>query len=144
MGPDAVPDHAPSVHRQRVAGGGSYDLAAILTMIRESPDTRLAYWRGYQSPTRYWHGPNGFRYWRTPAFNPAEFVINRTDDIDDTRPVDEGARPFEDWVGCPWEPQPAEIYERVKVEGQYGWWPTAAAIAAGYKPCRACQRRPTA
>jgi hypothetical protein len=113
---------------------------AILEMIRHSPDTVSAYWRGYQWPTRYWHGPNGFRYWTTPGFEPGSVVLNRTDDIDDTRPVDRGGQPAPDWGGCPWEPQGSHVYERV--ESLDGWWPTAAAVAAGYPPCRACQRRP--
>lgn len=118
------------------------DFAAILAMIRESPDTRLAYWRGYQWPTRYWHGPDGFRYWTNSASNPADTILNRTDDVDDTRPVDEGGQPIRDWGGCPWEPQSSHVYERVRIEGRWGWWPSIAALAAGYQPCRACQRRP--
>jgi len=113
---------------------------AILAMINDSPDTVLAYWRGYQWPTRYWHGPNGFRYWTTPGFVPASTVLNRTDDVDDTRPVSSGGEPIRDWVGCPWEPQGSHVYEHV--ESLDGWWPTAAALAAGYPPCRSCQRRP--
>lgn len=113
---------------------------AILAVIRDSPDTVLAYWRGYQWPTRYWHGPNGFRYWTTPGYEPGSIVLNRTDDIDDTRPVALGGEPIRDWVGCPWEPQGFHVYERV--ESLDGWWPTAAALVAGYRPCRSCQRRP--
>lgn len=60
---------------------------AILAMIRHSPDTVLAYWRGYQSLNRYWRGPNGFRYWTTPGSAPGSTVLNRTDDLDDTRPA---------------------------------------------------------
>jgi hypothetical protein len=114
---------------------------AILAMIRHSPDTVLAYWRGYQPPTRYWHGPNGFRYWTSPGYEAGSIVLNRTDDVDDTRPVALGGEPISDWVGCPWEPQGEgpRIYEWV--ESLEGWWPTAAALANGYQPCRACQRR---
>jgi hypothetical protein len=117
---------------------------AILEMIDHSPDTVLAYWRGYQRPTRYWHGPNGFRYWTTPGYEAGSIVLNRTDDVDDTRPVDRGGEPIEDWIGCPWEPQGPgpRTYERVK--GLDGWWPTAGAIRQGYQPCRACRRRPAA
>jgi hypothetical protein len=141
-----VPMLCPTMpHQYVVSGWGAVeptDLAAILAMIRDSPDTRLAYWRGYQTPNRYWHGPDGFRYWTSPAFSKAEFCLNRTDDVDDTRAVDDGEQPIKNWGGCPWEPQGSQIYERVKVNGRYGWWPTAAALTAGYKPCRACQRRP--
>ena len=120
MAADAVPDNAALSCRQHVA----LTFDAILAMIDHSPDTVLAYWRGYQWPTRYWHGPNGFRYWTTPGFAPTS-----------------GGEPIRDWVGCPWEPQGdgPRIYERV--ESLEGWWPTAAALAAGYRPCRSCQRR---
>jgi hypothetical protein len=69
-------------------------------------------------------------------------VLNRTEDVDDTRPVSSGGKPIKDWAGCPWEPQAnsPRIYELV--ERLDGWWPTAAALAAGYRPCRSCQRRP--
>lgn len=113
---------------------------AILEMIDRSPDTVLAYWRGYQWPTRYWHGPSDFRYWTTPGYEAGSIVLNRTDDMDDTRPVALGGEPIQDWVGCPWEPQDSHVYERVESLGE--WWPSAAALAAGYPPCRACQRRP--
>jgi hypothetical protein len=115
---------------------------AILAMIRDSPDTVLAYWRGYQWPNRYWHGPNGYRYWTTPGYASGSIVLNRTNAVDDSRPVRDGGQPIRDWVGCPWEPQTNDprVYERV--EGLDGWWPSAAALAAGYQPCRSCQRRP--
>lgn len=82
---------------------------AILEMTRHSPDAVPAYWRGYQRPTRYWHGPSGFRYWTSPGYTSGSIVLNRTDDIDDTRPVDPGGEPIRDWVGCPWEPQGSHI-----------------------------------
>lgn len=131
--------HAYVVSTWRSLDRSAFD--AILEMIRHSPDTVLAYWRSYQRPTRYWHGPNGFRYWTTPGYEAGSIVLNRTDDIDDTRPVDRGGEPIRDWVGCPWEPQgpSPRIYERV--ESLDGWWPTGAAISAGYESCRACRRR---
>lgn len=139
-----VPMLCPTMPHQYIVSGWrdveATDLAAILAMIRHSPDTRLAYWRGYQTPNRYWHAPDGFRYWTSPAYNRAEFVLNRTNEMDDTRPVDQGGQPIKNWRGCPWEPQGSRIYERI--EGRDGWWPSAAAIAAGCQPCRSCQRRP--
>jgi hypothetical protein len=95
--------HAYTVSTWRSLDRTSFD--AVLAMIDHSPDTVLAYWRGYQRPTRYWHGPNGFRYWFTPGYEPGSIVLNRTDDVDDTRPVALGGEPIRDWVGCPWEPQ---------------------------------------
>ena len=119
-------------------------LDAILAMIRGSRQTVLAYWRGYQTPNRYWHGPDGFRYWTSAGIFPerGDTILNRTDAPDDTRPVADGAQPIPDWGGCPWEPQGSHVYEWVQVEGRYAWWPSAVALAAGYKPCRACLRRP--
>jgi hypothetical protein len=115
---------------------------AIMEMIDHSPETVLAYWRGYQRPTRYWHGPYGYRYWTNRGYESGSIVLNRTDDVDDTRPVDGGGEPIRDWEGCPWEPQGdgPRIYE--PVDGLDGWWPSASALAAGYQPCKACQRRP--
>ncbi len=84
-------------HQYVVSTWSSVDrqgFGAILQMIDHSPDTVLAYWRGYQWPTRYWHGPNGFRYWTTPGFRAGSVVINRTDDTDDTRPVALGGKPI--------------------------------------------------
>ena len=132
--------HEYTVSTWRSLDRSAFD--AILEMLRHSPDTVLAYWRGYQRPTRYWHGPNGFRYWTNPGYGPGSVVINRTDDVSDTRPVALGGEPIRDWIGCPWEPQGPgpRIYERV--EGLEGWWPSAKAIGTGYKPCRACRQRP--
>ena len=44
---------------------------ALDAMIRDSPDSYLAYFRGYRRPNRYWDGPDGLRYWRT------RFELNR-------------------------------------------------------------------
>jgi hypothetical protein len=131
--------HAYVVSTWRSLDRSAFD--AILEMIRHSPDTVGAYWRGYQRPTRYWHGPNGFRYWTTPGYEAGFILLNRTNDVDDTRPVKLGGEPITGWVGCPWEPQGdgPRIYERV--EGLDGWWPTAAALADGYQLCRSCKRR---
>ncbi len=117
-------------------------LDAILAMIRGSRQTVLAYWRGYQTPNRYWHGPDGFRYWASAGIFPerGDTILNRTNDADDTRPVANGGQPIPDWEGAPWAPNGSGLYEWVP--GLRGWWPTAAAIASGYEPCRACQRRP--
>ena len=34
---------------------------ALDAMIRDSPDSYLAYFRGYQRPNRYWDGHDGLR-----------------------------------------------------------------------------------
>ena len=95
-------------------------------------------------PNRYWHGPGGFRYWTSAGIFPdrGDTILNPTDAPDDTRPLADGGQPIRDWGGCPWEPKGSHVYEWVQVERRYAWWPSAAALAAGYKPCRACLRRP--
>ncbi len=117
-------------------------LTAILTMIRDSSKVVPAYWRGYPTPTRYWHGPGGFRYWISAGIFPSEgdTVLNRTDAPDDTRPVATGGKPDTDWVGAPWALPGQDVYEWVPALKD--WWPSANAIRAGYRPCLACRRRP--
>lgn len=131
----------PLMPHEYVVGGRADPeaIAAILTMIEQSPNAVRAYWRGYRSPTTYWHGPNGFRYWRSLGIRPElrQIILNRTDAPDDTRPVDEGAKPIP-WEGAPWARSGSGIYERVP--GLRDWWPTAEAIRGGFKPCRACKR----
>jgi hypothetical protein len=60
-----------------------------------------------------------------------------TDSVESLRLVSEGAKPVEDWDGPPWAPNGIGIYEQ---DAKGHWWPTDAALAAGFQPCRACQR----
>ncbi len=100
-----------------------------------NPDTYRAYFRGYRSPNRYWDAPDGQRYWLT------RMMINRCrpDSVEPLRLVSEGAGPAPDWDGPPWAPSGIGIYEP---DGKGTWWPTEAAIANGFEPCRACRRKP--
>jgi hypothetical protein len=104
---------------------------ALDAMIRWSPDSFLAYFRGYRRPNRYWEAPDGLRYWRT------RFELNRCtlDSVEPPRRVDEGARPIPDWVGPPHAPNGAGLY----VEESGGrWWPRFD--GTNMQPCRACRR----
>jgi hypothetical protein len=98
-----------------------------------NPETYRAYFRGYRSPNRYWDAPDGQRYWLT------RMMINRCrpDSVEPLRLVSEGATSIPDWDGPPWAPDGIGIYEQ-SADGR--WWPTAAALAGGFQPCRACQR----
>lgn len=98
-----------------------------------NPDTYRAYFRGYQSPNRYWDAPDGQRYWLT------RMMINRCwpDSVEPLRLVSEGAKAAADWDGPPWAPSGIGIYAQNE-KGQ--WWPTTAALAEGFQPCRACRR----
>jgi hypothetical protein len=98
-----------------------------------NPETYRAYFRGYRSPNRYWDAPDGQRYWLT------RMMINRCwpDSVEPLRQVSDGARPVEGWDGPPWAPSGIGIYEQ---DAKGKWWPTEAALAAGFQPCRACQR----
>ncbi len=106
---------------------------ALDAMIRDSPDSHLAYFRGYQRPNRYWDGPDGLRYWRT------RFELNRcpSDSVEPPRRVDQGAQPIPGWVGPPHAPNGANLYEQ-DADGR--WWPRFD--GTDYEPCRACRRRP--
>ena len=101
-----------------------------------NPATYRAYFRGYRSPNRYWDAPDGQRYWLT------RMMINRCwpDSVEPLRLVSGGAEPTPDWDGPPWAPNGIGFYER---DGNGLWWPTAAAIADGFQPCRACRRKPS-
>ena len=107
---------------------------ALDAMIRDSPDSYLAYFRGYQRPNRYWDGPDGLRYWRT------RFELNRCtpDSVEPPPRVDEGAQPIPDWVGPPHAPNCSNLYER---DAGGRWLPGRRFFDAGYGPCRGCQRQ---
>lgn len=112
--------------------------AVVERMLKASnPETYRAYFRGYQTPNRYWEAPDGRRYWLTM------FMINRCwpDSVEPLRRVDEGARAVQDWDGPPFAPNGIGVYERGAGKT---WWPTAAALANGYQPCKACYRKPPA
>ena len=109
--------------------------AVVERMLKASnPESYRAYFRGYQSPNRYWDAPDDRRYWMT------KFMINRcaSDSVEPPRRVDEGAKAAAGWDGPAWAPSGAGLYERGKGRT---WWPTAAALADGYQPCRACVRK---
>ena len=100
---------------------------ALDAMIRDSPDSYLAYFRGYQRPNRYWDGPDGLRYWRT------RFELNRCtpDSVEPPRRVDEGATPILDWDGPPHAPNGIGLYVH---EPDGRWWPRFD--GTNYEPCR--------
>lgn len=109
--------------------------AALEAMVKWSPDSYKAYFRGYPTPNRYWVAPDGLRYWRTGK------MLNRCtfDSVEPLRRVDEGAKPIKDWDGPPWAPNGLGLYVQ-KSGGK--WWPTDEALANGYAPCKACWKGP--
>lgn len=104
---------------------------ALDAMIRQSPDSYHAYFRGYQTPNRYWQAPDGLRYWRT------RFELNRCTlgSVELPRRVDQGAKPIPDWDGPPWAPNGARLYLR---ESNGKWWPRFEGTEM--QPCRGCRR----
>ena len=89
------------------------------------------YFRGYQSTNRYWDAPDGLRYWR------GGFEIDRGQPDDSgLRRVDDGAKRATAWAGPPWAPDGSGLYEQ---DEKGRWWPTEAALEAGYQPCRSCE-----
>ena len=104
-------------------------LSAML--LARNPDSFGAYFRGYQSANRYWDAPDGLRYWR------GGFEIDRGQpDGSGLRRVDAGAKRAIAWAGPPWAPDGSGLYEQ---DEKGGWWPTSAALEAGYQPCRSCE-----
>jgi hypothetical protein len=83
--------------------------AVVERMLKASnPDSYRAYFRGYQTPNRYWEAPDGRRYWLT------KFMINRCwpASVEPLRRVDQGAKPITDWDGPPFAPNGIGLYER--------------------------------
>ena len=77
------------------------------SIIDEHPEAYLAYFRGYQHPTRYLE-VGDLRYWRSRA--RGKWFVNRArlDSCEPPRRVDQGARPIppEEWgAKHPWWPQ---------------------------------------
>lgn len=104
-------------------------------MIRLSPTSYRAFFRGYPRTNRYWEAPDGRRYWRS------RFELDRWDasDASGLRRRDEGAHAIKGWDGPPWAPHGAGYY----VPGPKGkWWPSAKFFADGYEPCKACRNPP--
>lgn len=126
----------PQMPHQYVVQSHSPEWAygVLETMVAgRNPETYKAYFRGYQTPNRYWEAPDGLRYWST------RFMLNRCepDSVEPLRRVDEGAKPIKNWDGPPWAPSGIGLYEP---DAKGHWWPTKVALQAGYQPCKACQR----
>lgn len=104
--------------------------AALEAMVRWSPDSYRAYFRGYQTPNRYWVAPDGLRYWRTGM------MLNRCtlDSVEPPRRVDEGAKPIKDWDGPPYAPNGSGLYLK-RANGR--WLPRLE--GTNLEPCRYCQ-----
>jgi hypothetical protein len=109
--------------------GWAWNLLSAM-LLAGNPASFRAYFRGYPSANRYWDAPDGRRYWR------GRFEIDRgKPDGVGQRHVDEGGRAAGDWDG-PWHaPNGIGLYER---DSSGRWWPTRAALDAGYLPCSSC------
>lgn len=107
----------------------------VEAMIRLSPSSHRAYFRGYQTTNRYWDAPDGMRYWRS------RFELDRwhSTDSEGLRWRKDEAKPIKDWDGPPWAPNGAGFYLQ-SANGK--WWPSPRFFAAGYKPCKACLKPP--
>lgn len=97
----------------------------------QNPASFRAYFRGYQPANRYWDAPDGLRYWR------GRFEIDRGQANDaGLRRVDEGGRRATSWAGPPYAPDGIGLYDQ---DAKGRWWPTQAALEAGYQSCRSCE-----
>lgn len=109
--------------------------AVVERMLRaDNPESYKAYFRGHLSPIRYWEALDGRRYWMT------RLMINRCDpeSVEPLRRCDEGAKAVTDWAGPRNAPNGSGLYG-LDTNGR--WWPTEAAIAAGFKPCAGCTKK---
>ncbi len=70
---------------------------ALEAMVRLSPDSYRAFFRGYPRPNRYWDAPDGLRYWR------GRFELDRSspDSAEQPRRVDDGATAIKTGMGHP-------------------------------------------
>ena len=112
--------------------GPTWAWNVLSSMLSASnPDSFRAYFRGYRSANRYWDAPDGLRYWR------GGFEIDRGQPDDSgLRRVDAGAKRAMAWAGPPWAPDSSGLSEQ---DEKGRWWPTEAALEAGYQPCRYCE-----
>jgi hypothetical protein len=121
-------------HQYAVLGKSpSWAWYALDATIRDSPDSYLAYFRGYQRPESYWDGSDGLRYWRT------RFELNRCtrDSVELPPRVDDGAQPVLNWIEAPHAPNGAGLYSR---DARGTRLPHERFFDAGYEACRACSR----
>jgi hypothetical protein len=93
--------------------------------IDRHPEAYLAYFRGYQHPTRYLE-VRGFRYWRSRL--QGRWFLNRArlDSCEPPRRVSEGARPIppEQWrAKYPWWPQGSGYGEWRRERGEWVFHP---------------------
>jgi hypothetical protein len=95
-------------HEYIVLGKCNYaDWDVLYFACTKHPASYRAYFRGYQSPMRYWEAGDGYRYWFTAPRGVS--MLNRCtlDSVEPPRRVDQGAKPIkpEDWGAPPWLPQ---------------------------------------
>jgi hypothetical protein len=107
-------------------------------LLARNPESFKAYYRNYEKPNRYWDAPDGLRYWR------GRFEIDRgkPDGVGQRR-VSDGGRPSKAIDGPRFAPTGIGLYDQ---DEKGRWWPTYAALAAGYLPCASCaqtQRKAT-
>lgn len=100
-------------------------------LLGSNPGSFRAYFRGYQQANRYWDAPDGLRYWR------GRFEIDHGQaDGSGLRRVDAGTKRATAWAGPAYAPDGSGLYEQ---DEKGLWWPTDAALEAGYQPCRSCE-----
>ena len=98
-----LPGGGMPAHQYVVIGRSDPAAVDILDcVIRLSPSSYRAYFRGYQHPMRYVE-IDGWRYWRTRAGGAHMLNRCRLDSVEPPRRVDDGARPIP-WLGPPWAP----------------------------------------
>jgi hypothetical protein len=108
----------------------------VEAMIRLSPKSYRAFFRGYERANRYWEAPDGRRYWRS------RYEIDRWDasNNEGLRRVDEGAHQIKDSDGPRWAPNGEGYY--VPQPGTKRWWPSPKFFSEGKVACLGCRLPP--
>lgn len=95
----------------------------LLFIIAEHPESYRAYFRGYQTPTRYLETGDGWRYWQAwiGCSSPHRQRIDASELV---RRVDQGAKPIppEEW-GAKYPYWPSGYGEWKKEQGEWVFHP---------------------
>ena len=101
------PPYMPPHEYVRLGKCNYADWDVLYFTCTKHPESYRAYFRGYQSPMRYWEPGNGYRYWHTAPHGVS--MLNRCtlDSVEPPRRVNQGAKPIKpkDWRAPPWLPQ---------------------------------------
>jgi hypothetical protein len=101
------PPYMPPHEYVRLGKCNYTDWDVLYFACTKHSESYRAYFRGYQSPMRYWEPGNGYRYWHTAPHGVS--MLNRCtlDSVEPPRRVIKGEKPIKpkDWGAPPWLPK---------------------------------------